>query len=284
MSYLDKPVEEIHDTIVASVRSFFRAAGVKKAVLGLSGGVDSAVVATLAAEALGSENVHGILMPSPYSTLHSISDAIDLANNLNIRYDVIPIEKIYFRFMRDITPIFGGNFSWNTTQENLQARIRGTILMAYSNRNSALLLNTSNKSELSCGYGTLYGDLAGALMVIADIYKLQVYALAGYLNREKEMVPQNTISKAPSAELRDGQKDTDSLPEYAVLDPVLCALNDDGCSPEQIIASGVDASLVERIQGLKKAAAFKAFQMPCVVKVSDHPLLDATKWVVPRPE
>jgi len=282
MSYLKKPVEEIHDTIIASIRSFFKAAGVEKAVLGLSGGLDSAVVAALAAEALGSENVHGILMPSQYSTLHSISDAIDLANNIDIRYDVIPIEKIYFRFMRDITPVFGGNFSWNNTQENLQARIRGTILMAYSNRNASLLLNTSNKSELSCGYGTLYGDLAGALMVIADIYKLQVYSLAAYLNRGGEMIPQNTITKAPSAELRDGQKDTDSLPEYSVLDPVLCALIDDGCSPEQIIASGVEKELVDRILALKKAAAFKACQMPRIVKVSDHPLLDRSKWVTPE--
>lgn len=282
MSYLEKPVEEIHDTVIASLRSFFREVGAGRAVLGLSGGLDSAVVAALAAEALGPENVHGILMPSPYSTLHSISDAIDLANNLDIRYDVIPIEKIYFRYMRDITPIFGGNFSWNTTQENLQARIRGTILMAYSNRNSALLLNTSNKSELSCGYGTLYGDLAGALMVIADIYKLQVYALARYLNRDGELVPANTISKAPSAELHDGQKDTDSLPEYAVLDPVLCALNDDGFTPEQVVASGTDAALVERIVALKKAASFKTIQMPRIIKVSGHPLLDSTKWVTPQ--
>jgi len=279
MSYLDKPIEDIHDTIVASIRAFFAGAGVQKCVLGLSGGLDSAVVATLATEALGSENVHGILMPSPYSTLHSISDAIDLCNNISIKYDVIPIEKIYFRFMRDITPIFSGNMHWDNTQENLQARIRGTILMAYSNRKSALLLNTSNKSELSCGYGTLYGDLCGSLMVIADIYKLQVYKLAEYLNRDEEQVPLHTIEKQPSAELRDGQKDTDSLPPYSQLDPVLCDLNDEGKTPEEIIASGVDSELVNRVVALKKGAAFKVHQMPQIIKVSDHPLLAQEKWV-----
>lgn len=281
MSYLDKPVDEIYDTIVASLRSFFKKTGVEKAVLGLSGGLDSAVVATLAAEALGSENVHGILMPSPYSTLHSISDAIDLCNNISVKYDVIPIEKIYFRFMRDIAPIFSGNFQWDVTQENLQARIRGTILMAYSNRKKSLLLNTSNKSELSCGYGTLYGDLCGSLMVIADIYKLQVYKLAEYLNRDEEKVPVHTIEKQPSAELRDGQKDTDSLPPYSHLDPVLCDLNDEGKTPEEIIASGVDAGLVERIVHLKKCSSFKVHQMPQIIKVSDHPLLQQDKWVTP---
>jgi len=279
MSYLDKPAGEIHDAIISSLKSFFRDNGVETAVLGLSGGLDSAVVAALAVEALGNENIHGILMPSPYSTLHSISDAVDLCNNLCIKYDVIPIEKIYYRFMRDIAPIFGGNFQWNVTQENLQARIRGTILMAYSNRNGALLLNTSNKSELSCGYGTLYGDLAGALMVIADIYKLQVYKLAGYLNREEEQVPVHTIGKQPSAELRDGQKDTDSLPDYSVLDPVLCALNDDGKTPEELISEGIDAALVDRITTMKAKAMFKTHQMPQIIKVSDKPLLDKSKWV-----
>lgn len=281
MSYLDKPVEEIHDIIVASIRSFFREAGVERCVLGLSGGLDSAVVAALATEALGCENVHGILMPSPYSTLHSISDAIDLCNNLSIKYDVIPIEKIYFRFLRDITPIFSGNMHWDNTQENLQARIRGTILMAYSNRKKALLLNTSNKSELSCGYGTLYGDLCGSLMVIADIYKLQVYKLAEYMNRTEEQVPLHTIEKQPSAELRDGQKDTDSLPPYVRLDPVLCDLNDEGKTPEEIIAAGADRELVERVVALKKGAAFKVHQMPRIIKVSDHPLLTREKWVTP---
>ncbi|MBQ0005802.1 MAG: NAD(+) synthase [Alistipes sp.] len=282
MSYLDNPIEEIHDTIVASLKAFFKRTGVKRTVLGLSGGLDSAVVAALAAEALGCDNVHGILMPSPYSTLHSISDAVDLCNNLNIKYDVIPIEKIYFRYMRDIAPIFAGNFQWDNTQENLQARIRGTILMAYSNRKGALLLNTSNKSELSCGYGTLYGDLAGSLMVIADVYKLQVYRLAAYLNAGEEQVPVHTIEKQPSAELRDGQKDTDSLPPYSLLDPVLCALNDDGLTPEEIKASGVDASLVDTVVKMKKAASFKVHQMPQIIKVSDHPLLPCSKWVTPE--
>ncbi|MBO7204629.1 MAG: NAD(+) synthase [Bacteroidales bacterium] len=272
-------IESIHQRLVASLRSFFKNAGMQKAVLGLSGGIDSAVVAALAAEALGSENVTGIIMPSAFSTLHSVTDAVDLADNLNIKYYIIPIEKIYDKVIKEIDPIFEGEHHWDNTQENLQARIRGMILMAFSNRRGALLLNTSNKSELAVGYGTLYGDLAGALMVIADIYKLQVYALADYINTEKEIIPFSTITKAPSAELREDQKDTDSLPDYSILDPVLYRMVELGETPEQIIESGVARELVERITQLKKGAAFKGAQMAPVIKITERPLLDKSKWI-----
>lgn len=272
-------IASIHQRLVASLRSFFKNAGMQKAVLGLSGGIDSAVVAALAAEALGSENVTGIIMPSAFSTLHSVTDAVDLADNLNIKYYIIPIEKIYDKVIKEIDPIFEGEHHWDNTQENLQARIRGMILMAFSNRRGALLLNTSNKSELAVGYGTLYGDLAGALMVIADIYKLQVYALADYINTEKEIIPFSTITKAPSAELREDQKDTDSLPDYSILDPVLYRMVELGETPEQIIESGVARELVERITKLKKGAAFKGAQMAPVIKITDRPLLDKSKWI-----
>lgn len=272
-------IASIHQRLVASLRSFFKNAGMQKAVLGLSGGIDSAVVAALAAEALGSENVTGIIMPSAFSTLHSVTDAVDLADNLNIKYYIIPIEKIYDKVIKEIDPIFEGEHHWDNTQENLQARIRGMILMAYSNRRGALLLNTSNKSELAVGYGTLYGDLAGALMVIADIYKLQVYALADYINTEKEIIPFSTITKAPSAELREDQKDTDSLPDYSILDPVLYRMVELGETPEQIIKSGVARELVERITKLKKGAAFKGAQMAPVIKITERPLLDKSKWI-----
>jgi NAD+ synthase (glutamine-hydrolysing) len=272
-------IASIHQRLVASLRSFFKNAGMQKAVLGLSGGIDSAVVAALAAEALGSENVTGIIMPSAFSTLHSVTDAVDLADNLNIKYYIIPIEKIYDKVIKEIDPIFEGEHHWDNTQENLQARIRGMILMAYSNRRGALLLNTSNKSELAVGYGTLYGDLAGALMVIADIYKLQVYALADYINTEKEIIPFSTITKAPSAELREDQKDTDSLPDYSILDPVLYRMVELGETPEQIIESGVARELVERITKLKKGAAFKGAQMAPVIKITERPLLDKSKWI-----
>ncbi|MBO7283550.1 MAG: NAD(+) synthase [Bacteroidales bacterium] len=272
-------IESIHQRLVASLRSFFKNAGMQKAVLGLSGGIDSAVVAALAAEALGSENVTGIIMPSAFSTLHSVTDAVDLADNLNIKYYIIPIEKIYDKVIKEIDPIFEGEHHWDNTQENLQARIRGMILMAFSNRRGALLLNTSNKSELAVGYGTLYGDLAGALMVIADIYKLQVYALADYINTEKEIIPFSTITKAPSAELREDQKDTDSLPDYSILDPVLYRMVELGETPEQIIESGVARELVERITKLKKGAAFKGAQMAPVIKITERPLLDKSKWI-----
>lgn len=272
-------IASIHQRLVASLRSFFKNAGMQKAVLGLSGGIDSAVVAALAAEALGSENVTGIIMPSAFSTLHSVTDAVDLADNLNIKYYIIPIEKIYDKVLKEIDPIFEGEHHWDNTQENLQARIRGMILMAFSNRRGALLLNTSNKSELAVGYGTLYGDLAGALMVIADIYKLQVYALADYINTEKEIIPFSTITKAPSAELREDQKDTDSLPDYSILDPVLYRMVELGETPEQIIKSGVARELVERITKLKKGAAFKGAQMAPVIKITERPLLDKSKWI-----
>lgn len=272
-------IASIHQRLVASLRSFFKNAGMQKAVLGLSGGIDSAVVAALAAEALGSENVTGIIMPSAFSTLHSVTDAVDLADNLNIKYYIIPIEKIYDKVLKEIDPIFEGEHHWDNTQENLQARIRGMILMAFSNRRGALLLNTSNKSELAVGYGTLYGDLAGALMVIADIYKLQVYALADYINTEKEIIPFSTITKAPSAELREDQKDTDSLPDYSILDPVLYRMVELGETPEQIIESGVARELVERITKLKKGAAFKGAQMAPVIKITERPLLDKSKWI-----
>lgn len=272
-------IDMIHDALVSSLRRFFNNAGMTKAVLGLSGGIDSGVVAPLAVEALGAENVTGILMPSSFSSLHSIADATELADNLGIKHYIIPIADIYERFMKEIDQIMEGDHSWDNTQENLQARIRGTILMAFSNRKRALLLNTSNKSELSMGYGTLYGDLSGALMVIADIYKLQVYALARYINSEREIIPFSTISKAPSAELREGQKDTDSLPDYSILDPILYQLNEMGMSAEEVIAAGAEKEVVEKIVRLRKAAAFKGHQMAPVIKISEKPLLDRSKWI-----
>lgn len=279
MKTFEYSIEEIHATLVSSLREFFAKSGQKKAVLGLSGGIDSAVVAALAVEALGKENVCGILMPSQFSTLHSLTDAVDLANNLDIKHLVIPIEKMYNRAIKDLAPIFDGDNSWDTTQENIQARIRGMIVMAYSNRHGALALNTSNKSELAMGYGTLYGDLAGAVMVIADIYKIQVYDLARYINRERTIIPISTITKAPSAELRHDQKDTDSLPEYALLDPVLHALIEEGKSKEELLEEGVDEALIDRILTLKARSAFKVHQMAPVIKVSDKPIHYPEKWV-----
>lgn len=272
-------IESVHDTIISAIRSFFSSCGRSKAVLGLSGGIDSALVASLAVEALGKENVHGLLMPSQFSTLHSISDAVDLANNLGIKYHIVPIERIYNRFLRDITPIFEGNHTWDVTEENLQARIRGTIVMAYSNKNGALVLNTSNKSELAAGYGTLYGDLAGSLMVIADIYKTQVYQLAYYMNSLHEVIPASTLTKAPSAELHVDQKDSDSLPEYNVLDPILYAMVEEGKSTKQLEKEGVDKDIIEKVANLRKRNAFKGHQMPQMIKVGPKPLLEKSKWV-----
>ena len=262
-------IGDVHSRIIRTIRDFFAQAGMSRAVLGLSGGLDSAVVAALAAEALGKDNVTGILMPSSWSTVHSVNDAVTLADNLGIKYHIVPISAVYDRFMKETEPLFEGDFHWDTTQENLQARIRSTILMIYSNRHRALLLNTTNKSELSMGYGTLYGDLCG------------VYEMAAWINRNGEVIPSSTIAKAPSAELKEGQKDTDSLPPYDILDPILYRLNEEGMSAEQILQEGVDKELVEKIIRLRKAAAFKVHQLAPMIKVSTAPLLDRSKWVEP---
>ncbi|MBQ0123694.1 MAG: NAD(+) synthase [Bacteroidales bacterium] len=272
-------IASVHDLIIGKIRDFFASCGKSKAVLGLSGGIDSALVAALATEALGKENVHGILMPSQFSSLHSVSDSVDLANNLGIKYDVIPIDKIYKRFMLEMHTFFEIG-KWSVAQENIQARARGTILMTYSNRYDALVLNTSNKSELFMGYGTLYGDLCGAMMVIADLYKLQVYELSNHMNRNGEIIPKSIIEKAPSAELRPGQKDTDSLPEYEVLDPILHALHEEGLTVDEVIATkGVDRELLERILRLKRGAAFKVMQIPPVLTVGNKPVVPPFKCI-----
>lgn len=272
------PIDKAYDIIVGKLRSFFESAHKTDAVLGLSGGIDSAVVAALAADALGSNHVHGILLPSGFSTSHSVKDAEELAVNLGISFETISISGIYDAFMESLQGLFSDT-QWHVAQENIQARIRGTILMAHSNKSGALLLNTSNKSEISMGYGTLYGDLAGALMVIADLYKLQVYELAEYINRNGELIPLNTITKAPSAELRPGQQDSDSLPPYNVLDPVLHALNDEGIPKEDLLNRGADTKLIERILSLKNGSSFKVMQIPPVLTVTGKPLVPAFKCI-----
>ena len=211
-------------------------------------------------------------MPSAFSTLHSVKDSVDLSERLGMSYDIVPIGDIYDQYVKQLDSYFS-DVEWHVALENIQARIRGTLLMAYSNRYGALVLNTSNKSELSVGYGTLYGDLAGAVMVIGDLYKLQVYEMADYINRECERIPSSIIHKAPSAELRPGQKDSDSLPPYEDLDPVLHKLNDEGLSLDDLVASGVDRALVERIVKLRNGAAFKVMQVPPVFTVAGKPLL-----------
>ena len=273
-------IAAVHAQLVGKIRNYFTSAGKKKAVLGLSGGIDSAIVAAVAVDALGAENVHGILMPSQFSSLSSVTDSIELANNLGISYDIVPIEKIYKRAMIEMFRWFELG-KWSVAQENIQARIRGMILMTWSNRFDALVLNTSNKSELFTGYGTLYGDLCGAIMVIADLYKVQVYELAHYENTlyDKEVIPEAILTKAPSAELRPNQKDSDSLPEYELLDPVLHALCEEELTPEEVIARGTDAALVQRIVRLKKGAAFKVMQIPPVLTVGDHPIVPEFKQI-----
>ena len=273
-------IEGVHNTLVNGIRNFVDKIGAKGVVLGLSGGIDSAVVAALAVEALGSNRVYGFMMPSEFSTSHSIKDAVDLAENLKMGYKIIPIAKIFNDYTEALADVFGPDNKWNVAEENLQARIRGTLLMAYSNKFGYLLLNTSNKSELSTGYGTLYGDLAGAAMVIADLYKCEVYELAHYLNRNGVVIPENTITKAPSAELREGQKDSDSLPDYSILDPLLYALNEGGQTPEQLIAAGYNKADVERMVSLRRGAAFKVAQIPPIFNVSEKPLVYKEKCLL----
>ncbi len=265
----EKPeaVELVYKALVMGLREYFAKNRQSRAVLGLSGGIDSALVCALAVAALGPENVHGILMPSQYSTDHSVKDAEDLANNLGIKYDIVPIKDCFDALRKTMKPVFGERAE-DVTEENMQARIRGTILMSYSNKFGALTLNTTNKSEAAMGYGTLYGDSCGALSVIGDLYKTEVYQLSEWINREREIIPWNSIRKAPSAELRPGQKDSDSLPDYALLDTILNLHIEEQLSAEEIVEEGYDAELVGEVLRKVRINEWKRLQFAPQLKVS----------------
>jgi NAD+ synthase (glutamine-hydrolysing) len=257
----------IHDALVLGIQDYFRKLGFKQAILGLSGGIDSAVVAVLAARALGEDNVRAVLMPSQFSSDHSVNDARELAINLGIQYDVIPIEPVFNSYMQTLKPHFWGH-PFNVTEENIQARIRGMLVMAISNKFGNILLNTTNKSEMAVGYGTLYGDLCGGLSVLADVYKTEVYELAHYINKDGVVIPENTINKPPSAELRPNQKDSDSLPEYDILDQILYQYIEKRQGPNEIIAMGFDEQIVRRALKLVNINEFKRHQSAPVLRVS----------------
>ncbi|MFC3354218.1 NAD+ synthase [Sphingobacterium zeae] len=260
-------MELVHDALILGLRDYFQKSGFRKAVLGLSGGLDSALVAALACEALGADNVLAILMPSVYSSDHSIKDAMDLVNNTGCKHHIVPIKDIANAYEHSLAPLFE-NLQSDTTEENIQARARAVILMAVSNKFGHILLNTSNKSEAAVGYGTLYGDMAGSISVIGDVYKSKAYDLARYINREREIIPINTIEKAPSAELRPDQKDSDSLPEYELLDQILFELIENEKAGSEVVAMGFEQSLVERICKLVNNAEFKRFQAPPILRIS----------------
>lgn len=260
-------IAQIYQALLFGIRDYFQKMGFKKAILGSSGGIDSAVTLALACDALGAENVRAILMPSPYSTDHSVDDAVQLSKNLNNPYDIVRINDVYDSFLKTLNPIFG-DLPFSLAEENIQSRSRGNLLMAIANKFGYILLNTSNKSELSTGYGTLYGDMAGGLGVLGDCYKLQVYALARYINRNKEIIPNNIIDKAPSAELRPGQKDSDSLPDYSILDKLLYQYIEKRRGPAEIKAQGFDAALVDRTLKMVNNNEYKRNQFCPIIRVS----------------
>lgn len=260
-------METIYQALILGIKDYFGKMGFKKAILGSSGGIDSAVTLALACEALGPENVTAILMPSPYSTGHSVDDATQLSKNLQNEYHVMPIENVYESFLQTLSPLFK-DLPFSIAEENIQSRSRGNLLMAIANKFGYILLNTSNKSELATGYGTLYGDMAGGIGVLGDCYKVQIYELAAYINRHKEVIPNNIITKPPSAELRPGQKDSDSLPEYAVLDAVLYQYIELQKDPAQIKALGFDAALVDRVLKMVNVNEYKRNQFCPIIRVS----------------
>lgn len=263
----EKNMEEICQALVLGIRDYFRKMGFTKAILGASGGIDSAVVQALAVAALGKENVRAVLMPSSFSSSHSVDDAKQLSINLGNEYDIIPIKEVYDSFLSTLSPVFKDS-PFGIAEENIQSRSRGNLLMAISNKFGYILLNTSNKSELATGYGTLYGDMAGGLGVLGDLYKMQVFALARYINKNKEIIPANIISKPPSAELRPNQKDSDSLPEYDVLDRVLYEYIELRNGPKEIIKKGFDPVLVARVLRLVNTNEYKRNQFCPIIRIS----------------
>ena len=283
--------EEIGRALILGLRDYIRKCGFTDVVIGLSGGIDSALTAAVAAETLGAEHVTGIAMPSQFSSQHSIDDAKALAENLGIAFHVFPIAGIYAPYEQELDTLFGEH-RFDTMNENVQARIRGNILMAWSNRKGAMVLSTGNKSELAVGYCTLYGDMAGGLSLLGDVYKTMVYRVAGWINREREIIPRSTMTKPPSAELKPDQTDQDTLPPYDVLDGILKLYIEQWKEVDDIVAAGFDRPLVERILRMVDTAEFKRRQAAPTIRVSpkafgsgrDMPIAqrwrrDPAKWV-----
>lgn len=260
-------IERIHEALVLGIYDYFHKLGFKKAIVGLSGGIDSAVTLVLLAKALGSENVRAVLMPSEFSSEHSVDDAKELVENIVCPYDIIPIQNTFESYLQSLEQQFEGTL-FGLAEENIQARIRGNLLMAIANKFGYILLNTSNKSEIAVGYGTLYGDLAGGLSVLGDVYKTQVYELADYINKDGEIIPQNIIDKPPSAELRPGQKDTDSLPEYQILDELLYQYIEKRKGPKELLEQGFKKPMVDRVLKMVNSSEFKRHQTPPILRVS----------------
>lgn len=258
---------DIENALVLGIRQYFEKLGFKKAILGLSGGIDSALVSYLACKALGKENVLAVMLPSQYSSEHSISDSIKLVQNLGIGSNQISIEETYTALLKTLEPYFGDT-PFGLAEENLQSRSRGIILMGIANKHGYILLNTSNKSELAVGYGTLYGDMCGGISVIGDLYKSEIFELCKYINREQEIVPENILTKEPSAELRPDQKDSDSLPPYEILDQILYLYIEEMNGPNQIVAKGFDKILVQKILKMVNMNEWKRWQAPPVLRVS----------------
>lgn len=260
-------IRQIYAALVLGIRDYFNKMGFTRAILGSSGGIDSAVTLAIACDALGPENVRAILMPSQFSTGHSVDDAVALSNNLGNPYDIIPIKSIFDAFLESLKPVFS-DLPFSVAEENIQSRTRGNLVMAIANKFGYILLNTSNKSELATGYGTLYGDMAGGLSVLGDVYKMQVFALARYINRNKEIIPENILVKPPSAELRPGQKDSDSLPPYELLDKVLYQYIERRNGPQELVSMGIEESLVNRVLKLVNTNEYKRNQFCPIIRVS----------------
>jgi NAD+ synthase (glutamine-hydrolysing) len=260
--------EEIGRALILGLRDYIRKCGFTNVVIGLSGGIDSAVTAAIAVEALGAEHVTGIAMPSQFSSQHSVDDARALAENLGIAFHVTPIADIYAPYETSLDTLFGEH-KFDTTNENVQARIRGNILMAWSNRTGAMVVSTGNKSELAVGYCTLYGDMAGGLALLGDVYKTMVYKVARWLNRNGEVIPESTMTKPPSAELRPNQTDQDTLPPYEVLDEILELYIEEWKEVDEITAAGFERPLVERILKMVDTAEFKRRQAAPTIRVSE---------------
>jgi len=282
-SVIQYPVPEsislIHKALIMGIRDFFAKSGFSKCIIGLSGGIDSAVCTCLAAEALGNGNVRALLMPSRYSSEHSVTDSVALAGKINVTYDILNIEKPFEAFEEVLSPCFKGLKS-DVTEENIQARIRAVLLMAFANKFGYILLNTSNKSEAAVGYGTLYGDMAGGLSVIGDIYKSDVYKLARYINRNSEIIPESIIRKLPSAELKPDQFDTDSLPDYSILDSILYQYIELQRPADEIELYGFEKQTVEKVLRMINYNEYKRYQAPPILRISSKAFGDGRRMPI----